>query len=355
MIDDITIMPCFSLTPSKVVSFNRVFRYSAKKQNLDQEPAALKNKIIKMVDKSVNNAVKKKFHNFKISENAYRNLKQKINWLYFLAKSRRVKTYSGKEIFNFKMAFITLTLPSMQAHSTVEITKDYFNQFLTEIRQRTGMKNYVWRLEFQKNGNVHYHLVTDSFLDYFFVKKIWNRILKKGGYVDAYQSKFQNLSLGQYNGLVNSNSKTDFAVIAKRYAKGCAENWANPNTVDVKSVVSGKKIANYISKYFGKNEQGNAVCNVLDNEANSFSLRLWFSSRSLSKLKTVTDFVEAVPYDIFTYFKEMKLGNLYIARWASIVYFEVFNLEGQIRILIEKILRNYAKKQEYQSAVSAYF
>ena len=69
-----------------------------------------------------------------------------------MAKSRYKKTLTGVEIYNFKINFMTLTLPAKQMHPTAVITKNAFNQFLTEIRELYKMENYVWRIEFQKTG-----------------------------------------------------------------------------------------------------------------------------------------------------------------------------------------------------------
>ena len=334
------VMPKFSIQPNKLVSYSEVLRP------------------VKNEDGSSNlylprggGGVKKSFHNFRISDNAYRNLKNKINWLYYLAKARYKKTYNGKEITNFKMCFLTLTLPSKQVHPTSFITKNIFNQFLTEIRQRTQMQNYVWRLEFQKNGNAHYHLVTDNYLDFFFARKIWNRILSNYGYVQPYTEKFKGLSLAQYNTLVNTLGKTDFSVIAKRYAKGCQEKWKNPNSVDVKSVTSGKAISFYISKYFGKNEEEAVNHNPLDNEDNSKSMRLWFCTRSLSKLKSISDYCEAVPYDIFQMVKSVSDYKERFFDYCTVIYFELKKEAHKFRIFIEKMLRDYAKKQGYMPAI----
>ena len=87
------------------------------------------------------------------------------------------------------------------------------------------MENYVWRLEFQGNGNVHYHIVTDSYIDYFFALKIWNRIINKLGYVDAYQEKFSKMSLNEYIENSKYHDNNTFDVLAKRYAKGKSVNW----------------------------------------------------------------------------------------------------------------------------------
>lgn len=330
------VLPSFSLEPEKMSLFNRVFTPNQFTPNGSIAPKRHRA-----------NNIKRSFHNFTISDNAYRNLKRKINWLYYLSKPKHVKTYNGRDIFNFKIAFLTLTLPSKQKEPTIEITKKLFNQFLTEIRQRSGMKNYVWRLEFQKNRNVHYHLVTDTYLDYFFVLKIWNKILDLNGYISAYTEKHKNLSLSAYNQLYNSDSKKDFNTIAKRYAKGCKSEWKQPNTIDVKSVVSKKKIANYISKYFAKNDNNKSLCNELDNEKNSKSLRLWFCSRSLSKLNSVSDFCEAVEYDIFQLISKIKGVKQHLGKWARTFYFDFSNCVEFEFIWINKILKNYAKKQGY--------
>ena len=192
-IDRYVFMPKISLKPDRVTMFNEVLIRNYENNSLD----SISKGRSKQYDSETGEEIKlvKKYHNFKISHSAQKKIQEKINWLYTLAKSRYTKSYSGVEIFNFKVNFLTLTLPSEQKHNTAEITEKCFNQFLVEIRNRTKMENYVWRLEFQKNGNVHYHIVTDTFIDYHFAQKIWNRIINKLGYVDAYQEKFSKMSV----------------------------------------------------------------------------------------------------------------------------------------------------------------
>ena len=47
----------------------------------------------------------------------------------------------------------------------------------------------------QKNGNVHYHIVTDCFMDFHIVQKIWNRCIDKLGYVQEYSKKHNLMTL----------------------------------------------------------------------------------------------------------------------------------------------------------------
>lgn len=345
--DKYVFIPSFSLEPNKVVSYNSVFVRDYENEELRHIASLRNKKLNKFININSSKIIKKDFHNFKISENAYRNLKRKINWLYYLSKSKKVKTYNGKEIYNFKVAFITLTLPAKQKTPTATVTKELLNNFLTEVRQRTEMINYVWRLEFQKNGNVHYHLITDTYLDYFFIKKIWNRLLKSKGYIKEYQEKMNRLTLSEYNNVYNQNSKIEFNKMAKRYARNKRENWSNPPSVDVKSVISDKAIANYISKYFSKNSIGETIKNELDNEGNSKSLRLWYCSRSLSKMKTISNFCEAVLYDIFAIVSFAEKTTKIIGKYATSIYFEIKELPHNSRKWIEMIFRDYSQKQGY--------
>lgn len=339
MENNILILPCFALEPNKFSTFNKVFTSKHFTKDGIFVPKVYEKK-----------TVTRSFHNFEISENAYRTLKRKINWLYYLAKSKHVKTYSGKDIFNFKMSFITLTLPAKQVHTTSYITNTLFNQFLTEIRQRFGVQNYVWRLEFQKNKNVHYHLVTDTFIDYNILLKIWNRVLLKVGYIEEYTNKFSKKTFSQYCRIVDHKSVADKNILAKRFQKGVLAKWKNPNSVDVKSVSSSKNIANYISKYFGKNADQSNNCNPLDNEENSKSLRLWFCSRSLSKLNSISDFCEAVVIDWFSVISNIKEVKDVSFRYARVFYYNFkdcvkFELE-----LIHNALKGYALQAGYLPA-----
>lgn len=237
---DLLFLPSFSLEPNKLSSYNSIFIRNKENETIKSIQERPKRVLRSLPNLQSSNHINRSGHNFIISDNAYRTLKRKINWLYYLSKARKVKTYNGKDIFNFKIAFITLTLPSKQKTPTSDISSSLLNPFLTEIRQRTKMENYVWRLEFQKNGNVHYHLVTDTYIDYYLVKKIWNRLLASKGYIDEYRSKMEKLSLSEYVKRYEGNTNITYSDIVKNYARNKRENWSQPNSVDVKSVISNR-------------------------------------------------------------------------------------------------------------------
>lgn len=340
-------LPCFSLQPNKVTSYNSVFIQNKTNETIKSIHEFKKPRKPSYALLQDLNVINRSSHNFNISDNAYRNLKQKISWLYYLSKSKQVKTYNGNAIFNFKIGFITLTLPSKQQTNTSTVTKELLNPFLTEIRQRTNMENYVWRLEFQKNGNVHYHIVTDTYLDYHFIRKIWNRLLESKGYIEPYRNKMKSISLSEYVESYKNNKNITYPEIVKNYARNKSENWSNPNSVDVKSVISNKAISNYISKYFAKTSDTNPIKNEFDNDENSKSIRLWFCSRSLSKLKSISNFCEAVEYDIFAILSYSSKVKKIVGAYATSYYFEIKDFVDKPRKWLEMILKKYSIEKNY--------
>lgn len=353
-----TFMPCFSLSPNQCSSYTSIFYNDYDNERLIPLQAMRGKFHLPGRSQKTDSNLLDNRHKFELSKAAYRNLKQKINWLYYLSKSKKVTTYNGKTIFNFKIGFLTFKLPSQQQHPTAFITSNLFNQLLTELRERTKLENYVWRLEFQKNGNVHYHLVTDTYIDYWFALKIWNRILKNYGYIEPYQSKFKAMTLREYWQNYESNftrslqlgkaaQKKTFSQIAKRYARGCKNNWEQPNTVDAKSVISKKAIAAYISKYFGKQPDNQNPANILDKDASASNIRLWFCSRSLSKLKTLRNFCEAQIEDIFSLVAAIPKSITKYHKYCTIYYFDIFMASGFVRKTLEILLKGYAKNNGY--------
>ena len=296
--------------------------------------------------------LEKKFHNFEISKNSQQNLRSKVEWLFQYAKYRNVKTYTGKIIKNYKCGFITLTLPATQFHNTGYIITQMLDEFLQQLRKRVKMINYVWRLEFQANGNAHFHIVTDSYVDYYLALKIWNKILSVHGYVELYRNKMSALSYNDYcanYGKKSNGDKIPNEILFKRYNYGKSTNWSNPNTVDCKNISRGGSISYYISKYFSKKEKS-AKCNKLDNEENSFALRLCFWSRSLSRCKSESMPVEYYDANIFELLKNDESVHVVFYDYCACCYFEFEKLGPSLKELIHNYFIKSRDEIEYVPA-----
>lgn len=149
-----------------------------------------------------------------------------IDWMLHLAKDKPLPTNKETSNFTFKVNFITLTLASKQRHSDNEIKAQLLNQFLTELRTKFKCTNYLWRAESQRNGNIHFHIVTDVFVPWRTLRTDWNRIQEKLGYVSAYTAKTGN---------------------------------SDPNSTDVHSINKIKNLSAYLAKYCSKNSKGYVV------------------------------------------------------------------------------------------------
>jgi hypothetical protein len=346
MNDKYSFTPTLSILPNQISLYNTVL-----KRNLDTdefEPIKKRKSAFVVFDGDMNvvSSNSKKFHDFKLSENATRTMRKKINWLFYLSKPKSIRTIKGTNIYNFRTSFVTLTLPSEQTMPTTVLNDKLLNNFLTEVRRQTGMTNYVWRLEFQKNLNAHWHLVSDTYLDYFLIRNIWNRLLKKEGLILEYHNKFKDMTLSDYVKLRNKDKATPYDVCCKDYAKGKSQNWQNPNSVSVESIINSNNISAYISKYFGKNQDEITLRNPHDNEENSKNIRLWFCSRSLSKLDSFKEYKDVIVFPILDFLEKTKGVKKVNYDYCTSFYYKISDLQIEAQVFLNETL---AEKHHYKA------
>lgn len=222
-----------------------------------------------------------------MSAKARKRLETAVMMLLYKAKPKRViDVVTGKK-FSFLINFITLTLPASQRHSDNEIKSVCVNNFLAVMRKEFNLVNYVWRAEAQLNDNIHFHLVTDTYIHYKDLRRIWNQSVELLGYVSEFEKKFHH---------------------------------RNPPTEEVRSVKHIRRIASYLAKYMAKSrsfvkigelreykgerfeilfgsqeyrnesankKKGKVVASIISGKIRRIEGRLWFLSRSLSKCKPI--------------------------------------------------------------------
>jgi hypothetical protein len=177
----------------------------------------------------------------KLSRKAIQGLRNAINWLCLAAKKKHVYDRKTEKTFNFKVNFITLTLPdTKEPINSPDLQKQLLNPFLTYMRKYHNLSNYVWRLEFQANGKLHVHITTDTFLHLGVIRNTWNNLLDKYGYLDEFYK---------------------------------ANGHKNPNSTDVHATKKIKNMAAYLAKYMSKKnsmyfEKEKAILEKLKVEAN---------------------------------------------------------------------------------------
>lgn len=223
-----------------------------------------------------------------MSEKAIKRVEAALKWLLFMSKEKKIYHRTVARYVKFKICFITITLASGQKHSDQIIKSKLLNQLLTELRQRFNMEHYIWRAEKQKNGNIHFHIVTNVFIPQDSLRSMWNRIQEKLGYVSRYSEKMRNAIKSfsdYYNEFMDTGTYTQ---LMQRYIKGKACNFNNPNSTDIHSVRKVKNLAAYLVKYFTKSDQQHSAKDEALNEESYVNGKLWGLSISLSKLRTIT-------------------------------------------------------------------
>lgn len=180
-------------------------------------------------------------HKGKLSAKAQKDLKCCVNWLVAASKLKTIWHAESKKYYSFKVNFITLTLPDTD-HPIDDVTlkKDLLNPLLTTLRKGYGLKNYIWKLEFQQNGKLHVHLTTDTFIYWKDIRRLWNKRLIACGHMARFIRE---------------------------------QGHSNPNSTDVHAVYKIKDVAAYLAKYVSKN----------DAQLGKIKGRIWYANYELSQ------------------------------------------------------------------------
>ncbi|MEY2830892.1 MAG: hypothetical protein RLZZ574_150 [Cyanobacteriota bacterium] len=123
--------------------------------------------------------------------------------------------------------FITLTLSSTQIHCDLILKRELLNHFIIDCSRNYGLVDYIWKAEIQKNGNLHFHLLTPNFIPHEELRANWNKIQDKLGYVQRSLNFKEN---------------------------------KNPNSTDIHSLKKIKDVIAYTGKYMSKDGTGRPIC-----------------------------------------------------------------------------------------------
>jgi len=149
------------------------------------------------------------------------------------------------------VSFVTLTLPSTQKHDDNFIKRHLLGDFIQVIQKKYRVKNYIWKAEAQKNGNIHFHIMADSYLPNVArvaskrqgrINEIWNNICSRYGYLDTYKRD----RLNDYR----KGKLTEAQIYWQKKF-----NFSVPNSTDVHPLKSKTKPESYINKYIAKPEK----------------------------------------------------------------------------------------------------
>lgn len=276
---DLVLIPRISIHPDRICFFNEVNWLGARKCSYDPETGEEIKKI--KYDHLLRSARSAEGH---VSEIAKRKMNKALEYLLLMSSEKKVTSRTTGRTFAFKIAFITLTLPSAQIHPDKQIKSECLNQFIVEIKKYYHVLNYIWRAEKQKNGSLHFHIVVDKFIPWYELRDRWNRIVNKLGYVDRYRAEMKQFHQGGFKVRQDLIKKWDYKSQIKAYKTGIANDWNSPNSTDIHSIRRILNLKNYISKYLTKPAGLDHETGELLDELTKVTGRIWGCNQPLGHI-----------------------------------------------------------------------
>jgi len=238
----------------------------------------------------------------------------------FLAKPKKLPNSRNSKKRTFKLNFITLDLSSDQVHSDQVIKRELLHQFLVEMRKKWHVTLYLWKAEKQKNGRIHFHIITDKFIPWNELRNVWNRIQQKLGYVTRYREDRELWHRDGFKYNPDYAPRWDYAAQKKAYQEGLRTDWDNPNSVDIHSMKHIVNLKAYFCKEFTKNPD--IPENATQEERNKLTVSgmLWGCSVLLTNLPGGrTDCDTGIQEELEAIAGSCK-AYIYNARYYSIYY-----------------------------------
>lgn len=148
-----------------------------------------------------------------------RKLLDRLNAYVYLSRSRKF------------LAFYSISFP---AGTSDEVIVKMWNTCLTNLRDKLSLRSYIWVMERQGNGTMHYHMLTN---DYMPIRAVNIMVAST---IDFYVSKgllsWGNSSIDRYNGVDVVNISKRVNLLKKRSKEGAYQ-----------------AVVHYVTKYMSKN------------------------------------------------------------------------------------------------------
>lgn len=183
------------------------------------------------------------------------------------------------------LAFYTVSFP---AGMPDDVAYRIWNKLLTRLRTSLRLKSYLWCMERQKNGTVHYHMLTNDFMNVTEVNRFAAVCIENE--VRRGACSWGNSSFERYNGVD---------------VKAVIKSSTMLRAIDRNKIIY--KVARYLSKYMSKD---------LRSEAH----RVWHCSRLVSALCTAAAVDECDMRELVDeYERGGKRVKVLAAQFATIV------------------------------------
>lgn len=217
---------------------------------------------------------------------------------------------TGKQIHH-KVSFITLTTPQHENSLNGKwCHKNLLEPMLRILRNKYQMKSYIWKIELQENGQVHYHLTSDIVINHTNLRNHWNNLLNKHDMLEQFRDKYGH---------------------------------TNPNSTDIHSVKKVKNLEAYLVKYITKEYQNEIRLNC----------KIWDCSLNLKKADYFKIHLDT---PLHQYIRSLQNGLMVTTSYFEKAIFLNFHTNDYYSLFSEKIVNkfhNYLKSiRSWQNVTS---
>lgn len=219
-----------------------------------------------------------------ITSKSSRLIRDAIQLLDYITPQREVYDAILQKSMSFKLSFITLTLSSSQKHPDSFITSTLLRPFLRHFQSNGTMQNYVWKAEKQKNGNIHYHIISDAYVNYTICLNYWNRIQSRLDYIDDFFDQY---------------------------------NHRSPNSVDIRKVTGSRELQKYLSKYVSKSGQ-------------KITGKVWDCSHRLHNFQPLATSIDNYIFDHIQHLENTAGAKKVVHDHCTIIYHNTKHFSGII-------------------------
>lgn len=162
-------------------------------------------------------------YSHQVTNHAAKRIRNAIDILLQVSPVQKVYNPVLDKMVNHQLSFLTVTISANERHiDSKEGYKLLLKPFLQKLSRKHGLKTYVWRAEYQKNGQLHYHILTPSWIHYELIRNDWNNTLEQHGFLQSWRKRF-----GQ----------------------------KVPNSTDIHAIYKINNVEAYLSKYMSKKDK----------------------------------------------------------------------------------------------------
>ena len=172
-----------------------------------------------------------KYHIGNLPDNAYsaqmsqgskKRLSKAIDLMCQAVKVKRFECPITNKRIAHRLSYITLTISDNTPITLKEAYTKGLIPFLQWLRRTQKVTTYIWKVERQQRGQLHYHITTPSWVHYQEIRDKWNNIQRQNEWMKDYTATTGSI---------------------------------DPNSTDIHSVRSIKNLSGYMIKEFVKSIQ----------------------------------------------------------------------------------------------------